>query len=311
MFDLVFQEDQHFYIRLLNLRTGNRNEYLCGKGDISDDAYITTADIHNEPAPSYSMTLDDEIENTAPPRYSVTAREILSALKSNKNLRRPSWFNYDESSSEHSDDDVFLDALSQIGTDDDNEDNDEVFQESENSNEIQVMEMKTVKKAVTSEEISSGFISSCSDPTSSLNLNWNNKSKSIGRRSVEFSSECPTSSRSDPYVGISSDEDDDFECYQKKKRMKPISEQSCLRLICPSMATVMILDDDHHGIFSLTERSVCLTETVGTHHMLIIRCGGSRGKVTLSYRTEEGTAKPNRDYQHCQGEITFEEGETE
>lgn len=252
------------------------------------------------------MTLDDEVENMAPPRYSVTAREILSALKSNKNLRKPSWFNYGESSSEHSGDDIFLDALSQIGTDDD-EDNDEVFQNSENSVEMQVMAVKTIKKGSTSEEISSGIVA---EPT--LHLNLNNKSKSTGRRSVEFSSECPTSSRSDPNAGISSDEDDDFECYQKKKWMKPIvSEQSRLRLICPSMATVMILDDDHHGIFSLTERTVCLTETVGTHNMLIIRCGGSRGKVTLSYRTEEGTAKPNRDYQHCQGEITFEEGETE
>lgn len=73
----------------------------------------------------------------------------------------------------------------------------------------------------------------------------------------------------------------------------------------------MILDDDHRGIFSLAERSVCLTETVGTHCMLIIRIGGSRGRVALSYRTEEGTAKPNRDYHHCQGEIIFENGETE
>ena len=73
----------------------------------------------------------------------------------------------------------------------------------------------------------------------------------------------------------------------------------------------MILDDDHRGIFSLSERSVYLTETVGTHIMFIVRIGGSRGRVALSYRTEEGTAKPNRDYLHCQGEIIFEDAETE
>jgi solute carrier family 8 (sodium/calcium exchanger) len=73
----------------------------------------------------------------------------------------------------------------------------------------------------------------------------------------------------------------------------------------------MILDDDHRGIFSLSERSVSLTETVGTHVMLIVRIGGSRGRVAITYRTEEGTAKPNRDYLHSQGEIIFEDGETE
>jgi solute carrier family 8 (sodium/calcium exchanger) len=73
----------------------------------------------------------------------------------------------------------------------------------------------------------------------------------------------------------------------------------------------MILDDDHRGIFSLSERSVYLTETVGTHIMLIVRIGGSRGRVAINYRTEEGTAKPNRDYLHCQGELIFEDGETE
>ena len=118
--DDLYEEDQHFYVRLFNLRSGNWREYLCGKGDIDGDAYVTAADVH-EPAPSYSTTVI-EIEDSAPPRYSVTAREILSALKSNKNLRRPSWFHYgeDESGQQSQDDDddeVFHDALSQISDD--------------------------------------------------------------------------------------------------------------------------------------------------------------------------------------------------
>lgn len=43
----------------------------------------------------------------------------------------------------------------------------------------------------------------------------------------------------------------------------------------------------------------------------IIRCGGSRGRVALSYKTEEGTAKVGRDYQHTEGELVFDDGETE
>ena len=74
----------------MNLRKPENNQHLSGKGAISDDAYVTVADIHTEPAPSYSTTvveIEDDFVNYDPPRYSVTAREILSALRSNKNLR--------------------------------------------------------------------------------------------------------------------------------------------------------------------------------------------------------------------------------
>lgn len=257
------------------------------------------------------MALDDEVEfDMAPPRYSVTAREILSALKSNKNLRRPSWFHYDETDDEKScDDDVFVDALSSIGPDD--EENDDVFKVIE-------LDSNVVKDISTgnSKEIILDPITTSIEPTSSLSSGWhtNKSNKTSGRRSVEFSSECLTLSRSDRHASSSDEDDDLFSCHKKierKKSVKSPNDQSWLRLICPSMATVMILDDDHHGIFSLTERNVCLTETVGTYNMVIMRCGGSRGKVTLSYRTEEGTAKPNRDYHHCEGVVIFEEGETE
>ena len=199
------------------MRSGNREEYLSGKGDISDDAYVITADIHNEPAPLYSTTIEIEDE-IAPPRYSVTAREILSALKANKNMRRPSWFHYGESesssSSDDDSDDIFVDAVSQI----DNEEVlvDEVFQDLDhinvNSHQIQpnnifVQESKKVETPMTQSPLSrSTSMTSVRKPT---------------RHSVEFSSD------------------------------------------------VMILDDDHHGIFSLTERSVCLTETVGTYNIKV------------------------------------------
>ena len=311
------KEDQHFYIRLFNLRSGNRNEYLCGKGDISDDAYVTTAEIHSELAPSYSVANDEFLDDTAPPRYSVTAREILSALKSNKNLRRPSWFQYDDtesSASTNDEDDEFYDAVSHIGSADqircnENEDYNKIETQSYQG-QFEDIASKSMNSELTSETVSDEvFIST--DVKSFGICNRKVNPPTGEKRSVEFSTDSPTSLRQHhkkPPSNVdcfSTKDYDNINPHQKKE------EKSSLRLICPSIATVMILDDDHHGIFSLTERSLCLTETVGTHYMFIIRCGGSRGKVTIPYRTEEGTAKPNRDYHHCEGVITFENGETE
>ena len=89
------------------------------------------------------------------------------------------------------------------------------------------------------------------------------------------------------------------------------NDKTLLRLVCPSLATVLILDDDHHGIFSLVESEVSIRETAGMYNFQIIRSGGSRGRVALPYRTEEGTAKEGRDYQHSEGVLIFEEGDVE
>ena len=84
-----------------------------------------------------------------------------------------------------------------------------------------------------------------------------------------------------------------------------------VRLACPSVATVMLLDDDHPGIFSLAEPNVSIRETVDCHHFQVSRKGGFRGRVAVPYQTEEGTAKAGRDYHHQQGVLIFEDGETE
>lgn len=89
------------------------------------------------------------------------------------------------------------------------------------------------------------------------------------------------------------------------------NSEPSLRLVCPSLATVLILDDDHHGIFSLVDSSVSIRETAGVYHFQIIRSGGSRGRVALTFRTEEGTAKEGRDYEHRDGILIFEEGDVE
>ncbi|XP_043474467.1 sodium/calcium exchanger 3 [Leptopilina heterotoma] len=82
-------------------------------------------------------------------------------------------------------------------------------------------------------------------------------------------------------------------------------------LVSPSLATVMILDDDHSGIFGFPERDVELVESVGQYNLRVVRYSGARGRVIIPYRTVEGTAKPGKQYEHLEGTLTFEDNQTE
>lgn len=82
-------------------------------------------------------------------------------------------------------------------------------------------------------------------------------------------------------------------------------------LVSPSLATVMILDDDHSGIFGFPERDVELVESVGQYNLRVVRYSGARGRVVIPYRTVEGTAKPSKQYEHLEGTLTFEDNQTE
>lgn len=82
-------------------------------------------------------------------------------------------------------------------------------------------------------------------------------------------------------------------------------------LVSPSLATVMILDDDHSGIFGFPERDVELVESVGQYPLRMVRYSGARGRVIIPYRTVEGTAKPGKQYVHTEGSLTFEDNQTE
>lgn len=79
----------------------------------------------------------------------------------------------------------------------------------------------------------------------------------------------------------------------------------------PSIATVMILDDDHGGIFSLAEKEFEAAETVGTFELKVQRYSGARGTVIVPYWTDDGTAKAGKDYEAIKGELVFENNETE
>lgn len=84
-----------------------------------------------------------------------------------------------------------------------------------------------------------------------------------------------------------------------------------ITLATPNVATVMILDDDHGGIFAFAEKDHELVESVGTYELKVQRYSGARGKVRVPYWTEDGTAKAGKDYEPIQGELVFENNQIE
>jgi len=82
-------------------------------------------------------------------------------------------------------------------------------------------------------------------------------------------------------------------------------------LVSPSTATVMILDDDHCGVFGFVDKTVEVVESIGCYELKVKRFSGSRGRVRVPYKTEDGTARAGKEYEHVEGELIFENNETE
>ncbi|XP_017477496.1 PREDICTED: sodium/calcium exchanger 3-like [Rhagoletis zephyria] len=82
-------------------------------------------------------------------------------------------------------------------------------------------------------------------------------------------------------------------------------------LAVPKVATVMILDDDHAGIFAFNQKTHEFAESIGTYDLKVQRYSGARGKVIIPYWTEDGTGKAGKDYDPVQGELVYENNETE
>jgi len=89
-----------------------------------------------------------------------------------------------------------------------------------------------------------------------------------------------------------------------------VKQASC-QLGTPHMATIMILDDDHGGIFGFEDTEAEIVESVGTYELKVQRISGARGKVAIPFNTEDGTAKDGQHYEAQEGEVVFENEETE
>ncbi|XP_050306030.1 sodium/calcium exchanger 3 isoform X2 [Anthonomus grandis grandis] len=89
------------------------------------------------------------------------------------------------------------------------------------------------------------------------------------------------------------------------------SAQPAGSLGSPMLATVIILDDDHGGLFKFEAQNHELVESVGTYDLKVVRCSGARGRVILPYHTEDGTAKGGKEYEEQNGELIFENNESE
>merc|ERR1719341_1810906 len=71
----------------------------------------------------------------------------------------------------------------------------------------------------------------------------------------------------------------------------------------------MILDDDHGGIFGFEDSEAEIFESVGTFELKVQRISGARGKVSIPFSTEEGTAKSGTHFESVEGELEIEETE--
>merc|ERR1719461_1504939 len=89
------------------------------------------------------------------------------------------------------------------------------------------------------------------------------------------------------------------------------SQQPSIQLGTPHMATIMILDDDHGGIFGFEDSEAEIVESVGFYELQVQRISGARGKVAIPFSTEDGSAKAGAHFDAVEGELLFENEETE
>lgn len=84
-----------------------------------------------------------------------------------------------------------------------------------------------------------------------------------------------------------------------------------VQLGTPSYVTVTILDDDHGGIFRFADKEQAVSESAGIYDLKVVRYVGAKGKVSLPYYTEDGSAKSGKEYEETKGELIFGNKEIE
>ncbi|CAJ0946314.1 unnamed protein product, partial [Mesorhabditis belari] len=83
------------------------------------------------------------------------------------------------------------------------------------------------------------------------------------------------------------------------------------QLEMPATSTIMILDDDHAGVFSFEHDHFQVIESCGHLQLRVQRHSGCRGKVVIPFRTIDGSARGEKDFESKEGEIVFEDNQTE
>ena len=109
------------------------------------------------------------------------------------------------------------------------------------------------------------------------------------------------------------EEDEHFNCRIMNARYKEqdLVDETTLKVAYPDIATVMILDDDHGGVFIFSEPKLEIIENVGQLRIKVVRTSGARGKVKIPYKTIDGTALSGKDYEKKNDVLTFYNNEIE
>ena len=94
-------------------------------------------------------------------------------------------------------------------------------------------------------------------------------------------------------------------------RLTPGAFDKSVQLLEPSSATVMIIDDDHSGMFVFEHDEKTVVESDRAVEIKVLRTSGARGRVRVPYTTEDETAVNERDYIANTGEVIFENNESE
>lgn len=114
----------------------------------------------------------------------------------------------------------------------------------------------------------------------------------------------------DQIINITIIDDDVFEEDEHfYVHLKRPSEEAVL--VAPKVATIMILDDDHCGIFGFKDKEHIILENVGIYEVKVKRYSGVHGKINLPYYTKAKTATSGKEYMDVKGELVFKNEEYE
>ncbi|PAA84827.1 hypothetical protein BOX15_Mlig030700g3 [Macrostomum lignano] len=108
------------------------------------------------------------------------------------------------------------------------------------------------------------------------------------------------------------EEDEHFYVELSNIRVEGGDPETRVELADPIRATIMVLDDDHAGIFHFEVTEATVHEAVGEAEFKVQRSSGARGIVRLPFKTVDGTAKGDgNDFDSVKDYLEFHNDETE